>query len=229
MSLKPRSERASIDEIIAELRPKLATVPGMTVYMQNLPAIRIGGSLSKSAYQFTLQSPNMEELYSASNELLGRMQKLPGLLDVTSDLQIKNPQINVVVDRDKASVLGVTPSQVEDALFSAYGTRQISTIYTPTNQYRVILELEPPYQREPGQLTLLYIRSSHGQLSALRAVSRFASDVGPLVVTHLGQLPAVTLSFNLAPGMALGDAITEVNDRARSTMPGTIWTTFPGT
>jgi HAE1 family hydrophobic/amphiphilic exporter-1 len=229
MNLKPRSERPSIDEIIAELRPKLASVPGMTVYMQNLPAIRIGGSLSKSAYQFTLQSPNIDELYSSSNELLGRMQKLPGLLDVTSDLQIKNPQINVLVDRDKASVLGVTPSQVEDALFSAYGTRQISTIYTPTNQYRVILELEPQYQREPGQLPLLYIRSSHGQLIPLSAVSRLASDVGPLVVTHLGQLPAVTLSFNLAPGMALGDAITEVNDLARSTMPGTISTSFQGT
>jgi len=211
------------------LRPKLAAIPGMMVYMQNLPAIRIGGNLSKSAYQFTLQSPNIEELYSSSNDLLDRMRKLPGLLDVTSDLQIKNPQINVLVDRDKASVLGVTPSQVEDALFSAYGTRQISTIYTPTNQYRVILELEQQFQREPGQLPLLYIRSSHGQLIPLSAVSRLASDVGPLVVTHLGQLPAVTLSFNLAPGMALGDAITEVNDLARSTMPGTISTSFQGT
>ena len=229
MNLKPRSERPSIDEIIAELRPKLAAIPGMMVYMQNLPAIRIGGNLSKSAYQFTLQSPNIEELYSSSNDLLDRMRKLPGLLDVTSDLQIKNPQINVLVDRDKASVLGVTPSQVEDALFSAYGTRQISTIYTPTNQYRVILELEQQFQREPGQLPLLYIRSSHGQLIPLSAVSRLASDVGPLVVTHLGQLPAVTLSFNLAPGMALGDAITEVNDLARSTMPGTISTSFQGT
>src|SRR5216683_1528707 len=229
MNLKPRSERPSIDEVIAELRPKLAVIPGMMVYMQNLPAIRIGGNLSKSAYQFTLQSPNIEELYTSSNDLLDRMRKLPGLLDVTSDLQIKNPQINVLVDRDKASVLGVTPSQVEDALFSAYGTRQISTIYTPTNQYRVILELEQEFQREPGQLPLLYIRSSHGQLIPLSAVSRLASDVGPLVVTHLGQLPAVTLSFNLAPGMALGDAITEVNDLARSTMPGTISTSFQGT
>jgi hydrophobic/amphiphilic exporter-1 (mainly G- bacteria), HAE1 family len=229
MNLKPRSERPSIDEVIAELRPKLATIPGMMVYMQNLPAIRIGGSLSKSAYQFTLQSPNIEELYTSSNELLDKMRTLPGLLDVTSDLQIKNPQINVLVDRDKASVLGVTPSQVEDALFSAYGTRQISTIYTPTNQYRVILELEPQYQLNPGQLPLLYIRSSNGQLVPLSAVSRMAPNLGPLVVTHLGQLPAVTLSFNLAPGMALGDAITEVNELARSALPGTISTSFQGT
>jgi HAE1 family hydrophobic/amphiphilic exporter-1 len=229
MNLKPRSERPSVDQVIAELRPKLAVVPGLSVYMQNLPAIRIGGNLTKSAYQFTLQSPNIEELYRSSGELLGKVQKLPGLLDVTSDLQIKNPQINVLVDRDKASVLGVTPSQVEDALFSAYGTRQISTIYTPTNQYRVILELEPQYQRDPGQLPLLYIRSSNGQLVPLSAVSRMASNVGPLVVTHLGQLPAVTLSFNLAPGMALGDAIKEVGDLARSTLPGTVSTSFQGT
>jgi HAE1 family hydrophobic/amphiphilic exporter-1 len=228
VNLKPRSQRPSIEEVIAELRPKLAVVPGMVVYLQNNPAIRIGGLLTKSSYQFTLQSPNIEDLYTSSSDLLEKMRKLPGLVDVNSDLLIKNPQINVIVDRDKASVLGVTPSQVEDALYSAYGTRQISTIYTPTNQYRVILELQPQFQRDPGQVPLLYIRSSSGQLIPLSAVSRLASNVGPLVVNHLGQLPAVTLSFNLASGVALGDGMREVSELARTTLPGTISTTFQG-
>ena len=227
-NMKPRSQRPSVDEVIAELRPKLSVIPGMIVYLQNNPAIRIGGLLTKSTYQFTMQGPNIDELYSASNDLLEKMHKLPGLLDVNSDLLVKNPQVNVVVDRDKASVLGVTPSQVEDALYSAYGTRQVSTIYTPTNQYRVILELQTKYQIDPGQLPLLYIRSSKGQLVPLNAVSRLDSTVGPLVVNHLGQLPCVTISFNLAPGMALSDGIREVSELARTTLPGTITTSFQG-
>jgi HAE1 family hydrophobic/amphiphilic exporter-1 len=229
IQLKSPAVRPPVNQIIDELRPKLATVPGIAVYMQNLPPIRIGGNLTQSAYQFTLQSPNTEELYRASAEMLDKMQKLPGLLDVATDLQISNPQVNVQVDRDKASALGVTPAQIENALFSAYGSRQISTIYTPNNQYRVILELEPQYQREPSQLPMLYVRSSGGQLVPLNTVARLVSSVGPLSVNHLGQLPAVTLSFNLAPGMALGDAITEVNDLARVTLPPSITTSFQGT
>jgi hydrophobic/amphiphilic exporter-1 (mainly G- bacteria), HAE1 family len=229
IQLKPEAVRPPVDQIINELRPKLATVPGIAVYMQNLPPIRIGGNLTQSAYQFTLQSPNTEELYRGSAEMMEKMQKLPGLLDVATDLQISNPQINVQIDRDKASALGVTPAQVENALFSAYGSRQISTIYTPNNQYRVILELEPQYQRDPSQLPLLYVRSSSGQLVPLNTVARLVSNVGPLSVNHLGQLPAVTLSFNLAPGMALGNAIAEVNDLARTTLPSSITTSFQGT
>ncbi len=227
--LKPREQRVSVDNVIAELRPKFAPIPGVAVFMQNLPTIRLGGNLTKSAYQLTLQGPNIPELYRSSEELLSKMQKLPGLLDVTTDLQVKNPQVNVVVDRDKASALGVTASQVEESLYSAYGTRQVSTIYTPNNQYRVILELEPKFQRDPGQVPLLYVRSSAGQLVPISAVAHLDPGVGPLAVNHLGQLPAVTLSFNLGPGKALGDAIKTVGDLAKSTLPSTVSTSFQGT
>ncbi len=153
--LKPRATRPHVDQIIEELRPKLATVPGVKAYMQNLPPIRIGGQLTKSLYQFTLQSPDTEELYRSATLLEAKWRDVPGLQDVASDLQIKNPQINVVIDRDKASALGVSAQQVEDALYTAYGTRQISTIYAPNNEYRVIMELAPLYQRDPSALSLL--------------------------------------------------------------------------
>jgi HAE1 family hydrophobic/amphiphilic exporter-1 len=228
--LKPRSERLlSQDEIIEELRPKLATVPGIRVFMQNLPPIRIGGLLTKSQYQFTLQSPNTDELYRYSTLLESRMRALPGLQDVTSDLQITNPQVNVEIDRDKASTLGISAQQVEDALSSAYSSRQISTIYAPNNEYQVILEVEPQYQMDPSTLPLLYIRSTKGALVPLRAVTNLTQDVGPLTVNHLGQLPAVTISFNLRPGVSLGQAVSDVQRLARNSLPPTISTSFQGT
>jgi hydrophobic/amphiphilic exporter-1 (mainly G- bacteria), HAE1 family len=226
--LKPRAERPHVDQIIEELRPKLATVPGIRAYMQNLPPIRIGGQLTKSLYQFTLQSPDTEELYRSATLLEAKWRDVPGLQDVASDLQIKNPQINVVIDRDKASALGVTAQQVEDALYTAYGTRQISTIYAPNNEYRVIMELEPLYQRDPSALSLLYIRSNSGQLVPLNAVAGLTATLGPLSVNHLGQLPAVTLSFNLKPGVSLGDAVKQVDALARANLPSTITTSFQG-
>ncbi len=216
--LKPRGTRPHVDVIIERLRPKLAVVPGIRAYMQNLPPLRIGGQLTKSLYQFTLQSPNTEELYRAAQLLEAKLREVPGLQDVASDLQIKNPQINVVIDRDKAAALGVTAAQVEDALYSAYGARQISTIYAPNNEYRVILELDPRYQRDSSALSLLYIRSSKGDLVPLDAVATLAENFGPLSVNHLGQLPAVTLSFNLKPGTSLGDAVTRVDQLARTTL-----------
>ena len=146
--LKPRSQRPQVEQVIQELRPKLEAVPGMTVFLRNDPPIRIGGIQSKALYQFTMQAANTKDLFGASQDFLAKMQKLPGLQDVTSDLQIKNPQINVIIDRDKSSALGVTANQIEDALYSAYGFRQVSTIFAPNNQYRVILELEPQYQRD---------------------------------------------------------------------------------
>ncbi len=229
MRLKPRSERRlSVDEVIQELRPKLASVPGINVFLQNLPPIRIGGTLTKSLYQFTLQSPDTAELYRSAPLLEAKLRDVPGLEDVTSDLQIKNPQVNVEIDRDKASALGVTAQQVEDALFTAYASRQISTIYAPNNEYRVIMELEPEYQRDPSALPLLYIRSSSGQLVPLESVAKLKRDLGPLTVTHLGQLPAVTLSFNLKPGVALGDAVERVAKIAQETLPTTISTSFQG-
>jgi hydrophobic/amphiphilic exporter-1 (mainly G- bacteria), HAE1 family len=226
--LKPRSQRPQVDQVIQELRPKLAAVPGMTVFLRNDPPIRIGGIQSKALYQFTLEAASTAELFGASQDFLAKMQQLPGLEDVTSDLQIKNPQINVVIDRDKSSALGVTANQVEDALYSAYGFRQVSTIYAPNNQYRVILELEPQYQRDANALSSLYVRSKGGQLVPLNAVAKLTSTFGPLSVNHLGQLPAVTLSFNLKPGTSIGDAVNEINDLARRSLPLTVSTTFQG-
>ncbi len=226
--LKPRTVRPHVDQVIEELRPKLATVPGIRAYMQNLPPIRIGGQLTKSLYQFTLQSPDTEDLYRYSAQFYAQMQKIPGLQDVATDLQIKNPQINVMIDRDKASALGVTAQQVEDALYTAYGARQISTIFAPNNEYRVIMELDPQYQRDSSALSLLYIRSSKGQLVPLNTVARLTSNFGPLSVNHLGQLPSVTLSFNLKPGVALGDAVARVDALARQTLPSTVSMSFQG-
>jgi HAE1 family hydrophobic/amphiphilic exporter-1 len=229
IQMKPREERPHVDQVIQTLRGKLADVPGMRVFMQNLPPIRIGGQLTKSQYQFTLQSPDTEELYQNAPLLEAKLRELPGLQDVTSDLQIKNPQVNVEIDRDKAASLGVTAAQVEEALYTAYGSRQISTIYAPNNQYRVIMELLPEYQADPSALSLLYVRSSSGQLVPLNAVAGIRRSFGPFTVNHLGQLPAVTLSFNLKQGVALGDAVTQVERVARETLPSSISTSFQGT
>jgi HAE1 family hydrophobic/amphiphilic exporter-1 len=228
--LKPRSQRRlSVDEVIQELRPKLTQVSGIQIFLQNVPPIRIGGQLTKSQYQFTLQSPDTKDLYQHAAELEAKMHQIQGLQDVTSDLQIKNPQVNVEIDRYKASALGVSAEQVEDALYDAYGSRQISTILTPINEYQVIVELLPQYQMDPSALSLLYIRSSSGQLVPLNAVSKLSRGVGPLSVNHLGQLPSVTISFNLRPGVALGDAVAAVDKLARATLPATISTSFQGT
>ncbi len=227
--LKPHPERRlSTDEVIAELRPKLFTIPGVLAFMQNPPPIQIGGRLTKSPYQFTLQGPDTQELYRDAGVLEARMRALPGLQDVTTDLQIANPQVNVEIDRAKAAALGVTAYQVEDALSAAYGDRQISTIYAPNNEYRVITELEPPYQRDPTALSMLYIRSSSGRLVSLDAVSRLTQNLGPLSVNHSGQLPSVTISFGLRPGVSLGEAVNEVERLARMTLPPTISASFQG-
>ncbi|MCL4524692.1 MAG: efflux RND transporter permease subunit, partial [Acidobacteria bacterium] len=230
MRLKPRNERKlSADEVIQELRPKFAKVPGIRVFMQNLPPIRIGGQLTKSQYQFTLQSPSTTELYEQAIQLEARLRDIPGLQDVTSDLQIKNPQVVVDIDRDKAASLGLSAQQVEEALYTSYAARQISTIYAPNNQYRVIVELLPEYQADPNSLSLLYVRATTGQLVPLNAVAALRRTVGPLTVNHLGQLPAVTLSFNLKPGVALGDALDAVNRVANEILPATTTRSFQGT
>jgi HAE1 family hydrophobic/amphiphilic exporter-1 len=227
--LKPRSERRHVDEIIQEMRKKAAPVPGIMLFLQNLPPIRIGGQLTKSVYQFTLQDPDTEELYRYTPVLEAKMKELPGFQDVTSDLQIKNPQVNVEIDRDKASTLGVTAQQIEDALYTSYGSRQISTIYAPNNQYMVIMELLPEYQLDPAALSLLYVRSSKGQLVPLNTVAKISRNLGPLTVNHLGQLPSVTISFNLKPGYSLGDAVAAVEKLTHSTLPPTVSTSFQGT
>ncbi|HKC12977.1 MAG TPA: efflux RND transporter permease subunit, partial [Vicinamibacteria bacterium] len=227
--LKPLSERTlSADQVIQELRPKLNSIPGIRAFPQNPPPIRIGGQLSKSVYQLTLQSPDTDELYRRAPDLEAKLREVPGLQDVTSDLQITNPQVNVEIDRDRALALGVTAQQVEDALYTAFGNRWISTIYAPNNEYRVIMELEPDFQRDATDLSLLYIRSSGGALVPLEAVARLTRSLGPLTVNHLGQLPSVTLSFNLKPGAALGPAVAGVDRAARATLPPTISTSFQG-
>jgi HAE1 family hydrophobic/amphiphilic exporter-1 len=227
--LKPRAERPQVEQVIQELRPKLAVVPGMNVFMRNDPPIRIGGIQSKALYQFTLQGADLRTLYQAAKDFQSNMRALPGLVDVTSDLQISNPQVNVVIDRDNASALGVTATQVEDALYSAYGQRQVSTIFAPDDQYQVILELEPRFQRDANAIAALHVRSKTGQLVSLAAVSTLTNSYGPLSVNHLGELPATTMSFNLKPGTSIGDAVSEINDLARRTLPSTISTSFQGT
>ncbi len=227
--LKPHPiRRESTDEVINGLRPHLFSVPGIMAFMQNPPPIQIGGRLTKSPYQFTLQGTDTQELYRASDQLLEKMGQLPGLQDVTTDLQVANPQVNVEIDWDKAAALGISALQAEDALASAYGDRQISTIYAPNNEYRVITELKPEYQTDPAALSKLYIHSSGGQLVPLSTVAKVSQNLGPLAVNHSGQLPSVTLSFGLRPGVALGDAVERVGRLARATLPATISTSFQG-
>ncbi|MGO8760693.1 MAG: efflux RND transporter permease subunit [Desulfobaccales bacterium] len=223
-----RNKRPGVEAIIQQLRPQLATIPGLRVFPQVLPPIRIGGMLTKSLYQITLQSPDIKDLYHYAPLLEAKMRALPGLIDVTSDLQIKNPQVNVVINRDKAATLGVTAQQIEDALYYAYGARQISTIYAPNNEYDVILELEPRYQMDPAALQWLYIRANGGQLVPLDTLANLTRDLGPLTINHSGQLPAVTISFNLKPGAALGDAVSAVQKEARQVLPASITTSFLG-
>jgi len=230
MRLKPRAERPPADQIIADLRPKLAAIPGFRVYPQNLPTIRIGGNLTKALYQYTLQATDLRELYRWGPIVFDKMRALPGFQDVNTDLQIMSPQVTVDIDRDKASALGVSAEQIESALYSAYGSRQVSTIYTPTNQYWVILELDPAYQRDPSELSLLHVRAQSGKLVPLNAVARLTPTIGPLTITHLGQLPSVTISFNLVPGVALSQAVELVNRAQRELgLPATITGSFQGT
>jgi len=227
--LKPRGQRPPADQVIRELQPKLNLIPGIRTYLQVPPAIRIGGRPTKTQYQFTLQSADIDVLYDNAAKLETRLKQIPVLQDVTTDLQIKNPQVSVQIDRDRAAALGVTVQQIEQALYDAYGSRQVSTIYTPNNQYWVILELLPQYQRDPAALSLLNIRSQKGALVPLTAVATATPDVGPLSVNHSGQLPSVTLSFNLPPNVSLGDAVREVQRAAQQTLPSTISTGFGGT
>jgi hydrophobic/amphiphilic exporter-1 (mainly G- bacteria), HAE1 family len=231
MSLKPRSERAlSVDQILDELRGKLFSIPGMLVFLQNPPPITISGQVTNSLYQMTLQSANLHEIYDWAPKLAMKMRTLPGFLDVNSNLQISSPQVNLDIDRDRALALGVTPEQLQDALYSAYSARQVSTIYTPANQYSVIAEVEPQFQRSPDALSKLFVRSSRGPLVPLDSLVHVSRTVGPLSVNHFGQLPAVTLSFNLKPGYSLGQAADQVDEAVRELrMPATISANFQGT
>src|ERR1051326_4740212 len=226
----PKSERdVTIDDMIADLRPKLNAIPGLRAYVQNPPPIRLGGRTGNANYQYTMQAADTDVLYPASNQMREKMRKLPDLTDVATDLQMKNPTLQVTVDRDKAAALGLNIQQVEDALFSAYGTRQISTIYAPTNEYQVIMEVDPRFQGQPDELSMLYVRGVSGQLVPLDVVSKRVPTFGPLAVNHSGQVPSVTISFNTKPGVSLGEAVNEINGIAKTTLPSAITTSFQGT
>jgi HAE1 family hydrophobic/amphiphilic exporter-1 len=228
MRLKPRSERPPVSAILDDLRKKLSVIPGLKVYPQVPPTIRIGGHLTKALYQFTMFGSDLKELYAASEKMEKAFHSLPQLVDVNSDLQVTSPQVRVDINRDRAATLGVTPGDIEDALYSAFGTRQVSTIYTPTNQYYVIMEVAPEFQRQASALSLIYLRTRSGKLVSLDTVATLRRDVGPLTVNHLGQLPAVTLSFNLKTGVSLGDATTAIEAIARRDLPPTISYSFVG-
>ena len=230
ITLKPFRERKPADQVVRELRPKLANVLGAKVFLQNVPAIRIGGQLTQSPYQYVMRSANIEELYQWAPVIEQKLRSLPGLVEVSSDLQITRPEVTVEIEREKASALGVSAQSVEMALNNAYGARQVSTIYTATNQYFVILELAPRYQTDPSVLPLLYVRSSTGALVPLNAVATLKYGVGPLQVAHLGQLTSVTFSFDVRPGLALSQAIAQVNAATREMqVPATLTGSFSGT
>ena len=230
ITLKPFKDRKPADEVVKGLRPKLANVLGAKVFIQNVPAIRIGGNLTKSPYQYVMRSATTDELYQWAPLIEQKLRSLPGLIDVTSDLQITRPQVTVEIEREKSAALGVSAQSVEQALNNAYGERQVSTIYTATNQYWVILQLADRYQKDPSVIPMLYVRSSTGALVPLNAVAKFTFGVGPLQVTHLGQLTSVTFSFDLRPGVSLSQAITQVERAMREMqVPVTLTGTFSGT
>jgi HAE1 family hydrophobic/amphiphilic exporter-1 len=227
--LKPRSQRAlNVDGIIKDLRPKLAAYAGVRSYLQNPPTIQIGGQLTKSLYQFSMQTPDKVELYNQTAALTREVEKLPGVDDVTSDVAVTTPQVNVTIDRDKAAAMNVNANVIENALYDAYGPRWVSTIYGSVNEYKVLLELEPRFQADPNALSLLYFKSPANKLIPLDTMARIVTDTGPQTINHYGQLPSATISFNLKPGAALGQVVDNIQKLADQTLPGTISTQFQG-
>ena len=230
VALKPRDERDKLPVILARLRQEANVIAGIQIFFQPIQNINLGGKLAKSQYQYTLQSNDTQTLYRLTPELRDKIAKIPGLLDVTTDLYVKNPQVTIEVDREKAAVYGVSVDQVRQQLYDAFGARQVSTIYTPANSYQVILETKPEFQDGPDALKNIYLNTTDGTVVPLSAVTKFVPSVGPLQVNHQGQQPAVTISFNLAPGMSLGDAVVAIqNLEQQERLPASITTGFQGT
>ncbi|HWE78791.1 MAG TPA: multidrug efflux RND transporter permease subunit [Pseudolabrys sp.] len=230
VALKPRGEREKLTTVLARLRRTANTVVGIEIFFQPIQNINLGGRLNKSQYQYTLQSNDTNTLYKLAPELRDKIAKIPGLLDVTTDLYIKNPQISIDVDREKAAVYGVSVDQVRQELYNAFGTRQVATIYTPANDYEVILESMPQFRSSPNDLNNLYLKTTNGTVVPLSAVTHFVPSVGPLQINHQGQQPAVTISFNLRPGFSLGQAVDAIQKLERDErLPATISTGFQGT
>ena len=228
---KPLSQRTkSVDQIIAELRPMVAEVPGIMTFINNPPPITIGGQASQSQYQLTLQSTNLKALYFWAPKIVDGLRKLPGFVDVNSDMQIASPELHVQIDRDRAQALGISPQQIQNTLYGAYGQREVTTIYAPANQYAVLLEVDPKRQKTAADLSKIYLRSSAGVLVPLDSLAKLEPRTGPLTINHFGQSPAVTVSFNLRPGFALGPATEQVGqlvDELR--IPPGITSSFQGT
>jgi HAE1 family hydrophobic/amphiphilic exporter-1 len=227
--LKPRSKRPlGVNDIIKELRPKLAGLAGIKSYLQNPPTIQIGGQVTKSLYQFSMQTPDKPELYAQTDKLLKQVEQVPGVEDVASDVAVQTPQVNVTIDRDKAAVMNVNASLIENALYDAYGPRWVSTIYGSVNEYKVLLELEPKYQADPRALSLLYFKNSNGKLIPLDTMAHVVTETGSQTINHYGQLPSATISFNLQPGASLGEVVKRIQELADRELPATIGTQFQG-
>ncbi len=228
LQLSPAAGRPDVDGVIAELRKQTSGIPGLTIFFRNPPPITIGGRQSKAQYQYTLLAVDIPSLYDAAKTLQGKMRDMRELKDVTSDLMVGNPQVSVQIDRDRAASLGVSAQQIESALYNAYGSRQVSTIFTSTNQYWVVMELLPEYQLDANALAMLYVRASDGKLVPLGSVASFTNGIGPLTVNHTGQLPSVTISFNVQLGVSLGTATDKIEQLSRQVVPATIQTMFAG-
>jgi HAE1 family hydrophobic/amphiphilic exporter-1 len=230
IALKPQKERDGAAAVMGRLRQQATRIPGMQVFLQSIQNLNIGGRISKSQYQYVLQSGDTESLYRLAPEMRDKIAKVPGLLDVTTDLYIKNPQMTVDIDREKAAVYGITVDQVRNQLYNAYGSRQVGTIYMPSNDYQIILEAQPQFRVDPSDLSKLYMKTGNNQTIPLDAVAKLVPSVGPLQINHQGQQPAVTISFNLAPGYSLGYAVDQITAiEGSSNLPATIATGFSGT
>jgi multidrug efflux pump len=230
IQMKPLSERKlGVDEVIARLRPKLARVPGATLFLQPVQDIRIGGRQSNTQYQYTLSADSLRDLNEWAPKLVDAFREIPILRDVNSDQQTNGRESTLVIDRDTAARFGITPQQIDDALYDSFGQRQVSTMYTPLNQYHVVMEAELSLQQNPQGLENIYVRGKNGQVP-LSVFTSYKPSTTPLAVNHQGQFPAITLSFNLAPGAALGDAVQAIQDAEREMgMPATIRANFAGT
>lgn len=231
VSLIPRSERSlHLDDVAEQLRGQLANIPGLQAHLQNIGSISVGGRMSKSIYQYTIQGPNIDELRKYANLIYQEMQHIPILQDVTSDLEFTGPQVQLNINREQAAALGVTVEQIERALLDAYGSSQISTIYAADNTYSVILELLPEKQMNPNALAQVYVKASSGKLIPLSAVATFTMSAGPLSINHQGQSPAITLAFNVKPGVSLSEAVTAVDKiKIKVHLPDSIKAGFQGT
>jgi HAE1 family hydrophobic/amphiphilic exporter-1 len=230
LTLKPTSQRKlSADQVVYQLQPKVSAVPGIMAYLQNPPMIPSGSKATTSPYQFTLQSPNTGNLFKDAAAFTQKLSQIPELTGVTNDLKIDNPQVEIEIDRDKAATLGVSAYAIENALYSAYGERRVSTINAANDEYKVIMEVLPRFQHQASDLHNIYITANDGSLVNLDVVANYKQDRGPLTVNHTGQLPSVTVSFNTAPGVSLSQATAKVQGLAKTVLSPDISTQFEGT